>query len=474
MHPILEVQSHILPVEISKPIPPEESPNPNLDFLAVLQSLSTQSEEEKNVLVEESAEDLDEIIEEEEEPIVSSLDTEITDIEELEVETSTTEIKDLIPVFWQKVEEQEPKTNLEEASEKEIELDPQIQHLKELKQELVEFNENPQNLELELALELKSENSSEKNILEKNLFNEVKIETLEKTEQIQTTSHLNLKSNPLQNLEIEEKSEFKSSKEVFSTSSKAKFLQKENLVSQQKEISNLELEVKNTEVKLPRTSIELLSEFKLFSKRENFLPEVEKPKKVEIQVQNFLTPKLDLDLKPEVKQNVVEKDSSFLVHWMGPKPNSKLDLGNQKVEINKEVKENFYKNLQEIVKVVKVQILENGKNTAKIELVPKELGKMTLHVSLENDRVEGRIFVETELAKSLIHSELSSLKSELKQVGLNLDFFSVDLNYNQEKFLAREQDQKEQVSKQTSSFKQTTEVEEEISLVSKKLIDIRI
>ncbi len=461
MHPILEIQSHTPPLEISKPIPPEENPTPSLDFLAVLQSLSTQPEEEKDVLVEESVEELDEVIEEE--PLVSSLDTEITDIEELEVETPT-EIKDLIPIFWQKVEEKEQETNQEVADE-EIELHPQIQHLEE-EQELVEFSENPQNLEKEL----KSEVSLEINSLQKNLFTEVKIKDLQKNEETQVISELNLKLKLIENLKVEEKTEFQNRKEVISTPFKTKFLQKEeDLVSQKQEISNFNLEVKKTEIESPRTSVELLSELKLFSKKE-----VEKPQKVEIQIQNFSSSRLDLDLKPEIKQNSLEKDSSLFVQWIGPKPNSKTELATQKVDISKEVKENFYKNLQEIVKVVKVQILENGKNIAKVELVPQELGKMTLHVSLENDKVEGRIFVETELAKSLIHSELSSLKSELKQVGLDLDFFSVDLNYNQEKFLAREQDQKEQVSKQTSSSKQTEEVEEEISLVSKKLIDIRI
>ncbi len=85
------------------------------------------------------------------------------------------------------------------------------------------------------------------------------------------------------------------------------------------------------------------------------------------------------------------------------------------------------KNMEELVKQARFDIVQNGKSTAEIVMNPKDFGRLTLKVSVTGEKVEGRILVESEEMKSLLTGEISGLKEKLKESGLELETLLVDI-----------------------------------------------
>ncbi|BDA78215.1 hypothetical protein LPTSP3_g11450 [Leptospira kobayashii] len=90
-------------------------------------------------------------------------------------------------------------------------------------------------------------------------------------------------------------------------------------------------------------------------------------------------------------------------------------------------KQNVQKNLDELVKQARFDIVQNGKSTAEIIMNPKEFGRLTLKVTVDGEKVEGRILVESEEMKSLITNEITKLKESLRESGLELENLLVDI-----------------------------------------------
>ncbi len=85
------------------------------------------------------------------------------------------------------------------------------------------------------------------------------------------------------------------------------------------------------------------------------------------------------------------------------------------------------KNLDDLVKQARFDIVQNGKSTAEIVMNPKEFGRLTLRVSVDGDKVEGRILVDSDEMKDLVTNEISKLKESLKDSGLSLESLFVDV-----------------------------------------------
>ncbi|TGN11812.1 flagellar hook-length control protein FliK [Leptospira ilyithenensis] len=90
-------------------------------------------------------------------------------------------------------------------------------------------------------------------------------------------------------------------------------------------------------------------------------------------------------------------------------------------------KQNIQKNLDELVKQARFDIVQNGKSTAEIIMNPKEFGRLTLKVTVDGEKVEGRILVESEEMKSLITNEIAKLTESLRESGLELENLLVDI-----------------------------------------------
>ncbi|HNK59199.1 MAG TPA: flagellar hook-length control protein FliK, partial [Leptospiraceae bacterium] len=148
-------------------------------------------------------------------------------------------------------------------------------------------------------------------------------------------------------------------------------------------------------------------------------------------------------------------------------------------------RENFSKSLNDLVTKARINIVENGKNSAQISLYPKELGKMTLNIDVVQERVEGRILVDSEMVKNRLLGDVSQLKAELKANGLELQNISIEVrnestqafefaNASSDKDSSRENGSSS--SNGSLSQNQTEEMEVELGYTrrSNNLVDIKV
>lgn len=88
---------------------------------------------------------------------------------------------------------------------------------------------------------------------------------------------------------------------------------------------------------------------------------------------------------------------------------------------------NLKQNLDELVKQARFDIVQNGKSSAEIVMNPKEYGRLTLKVTVDGDKVEGRILVESEELQKSLQNEINTIKENLKESGLDLQALVIDL-----------------------------------------------
>jgi flagellar hook-length control protein FliK len=159
----------------------------------------------------------------------------------------------------------------------------------------------------------------------------------------------------------------------------------------------------------------------------------------------------------------------------------KQKTNDPKMEVKSVLKQDSLgQNYKEIVKAAKFHIVENGKNTAEISLQPKDLGKVTLYVSEENNRMEGRITVENESVRQMILGELANLKADLKAGGLDLFEIQVDLHQEMNQPFAQGEGSEKRRSTETYSEYSKGFTSEEDSLesaiepTSSRLLDLKV
>ncbi len=147
-------------------------------------------------------------------------------------------------------------------------------------------------------------------------------------------------------------------------------------------------------------------------------------------------------------------------------------------------RENFSKSLNDLVSKARINIVENGKNSAQISLYPKDLGKMTLNIDVTKEKVDGKILVDSEFIKNRLLGDVSQLKADLKASGLDLQSISVEVrnqsslafdfaNPSNEKEFYREQS--EGVNSSLPQFASNDEENEsEFSQKSYNLVDVKV
>lgn len=107
--------------------------------------------------------------------------------------------------------------------------------------------------------------------------------------------------------------------------------------------------------------------------------------------------------------------------------NSRSEELSKSEKANTPSRQEMQKNLDELVKQARFDIVQNGKSTAEIIMNPKEFGRLTLRVTVDGEKVEGRILVETEEMKELLTNEIAKLKENFKESGLSLESLLVDV-----------------------------------------------
>jgi flagellar hook-length control protein FliK len=84
----------------------------------------------------------------------------------------------------------------------------------------------------------------------------------------------------------------------------------------------------------------------------------------------------------------------------------------------------------QIVEHAKV-VVNNGGSEMEINLKPEHLGKLQLKVTIENDVVTAKFFAESQQVKEIIESNLSQLKRNLQENGMQVDTIMVSVGNHQ-------------------------------------------
>jgi flagellar hook-length control protein FliK len=103
-------------------------------------------------------------------------------------------------------------------------------------------------------------------------------------------------------------------------------------------------------------------------------------------------------------------------------------------------KEEMKANFEKLVQTAKIQIINQGKSQAEIHMNPKDLGRMILKITVNQDKVEGKIMVDSEIVKSAIQADLSQLKEDLKGQGLILESLQIDVDLDHDHDLAQKRE----------------------------------
>jgi flagellar hook-length control protein FliK len=93
-------------------------------------------------------------------------------------------------------------------------------------------------------------------------------------------------------------------------------------------------------------------------------------------------------------------------------------------------------NLDRLVQKAKIQIINQGKSSAEIRMNPQDLGRMILKISVNKDKVEGKILVDSEAVKSVLQADLNNLREELRNQGLSLESLSIDVDLDSDRNFA--------------------------------------
>jgi flagellar hook-length control protein FliK len=87
----------------------------------------------------------------------------------------------------------------------------------------------------------------------------------------------------------------------------------------------------------------------------------------------------------------------------------------------------FSERMREARKVIKQMVekaqtmMEDGKQTMKLQLQPPELGEMRMSISLEGDRAKAKVHVEKGAVKNLLDDNMAQLKQTMQGIGVDLD-----------------------------------------------------
>lgn len=117
----------------------------------------------------------------------------------------------------------------------------------------------------------------------------------------------------------------------------------------------------------------------------------------------------------------------FSLHSVEQKLQSKMEDVKNTEKAAKPKETNLKQNLDELIKQAKFDIVQNGKSSAEIIMNPKEYGRLTLKVTVDGEKVEGRILVESEELQKSLQNEIQTIKENLKESGLDLQSLIVDL-----------------------------------------------
>jgi hypothetical protein len=160
------------------------------------------------------------------------------------------------------------------------------------------------------------------------------------------------------------------------------------------------------------------------------------------------------DVKPEnqivngekVKQAVVEDEGSTGKKSFSDKGDSKegfnfsfqkQDFSGKRVSETPDIKgktPEFRQNLQEIIDKARITVRDSRNGNFIVKLYPREMGNVNVNLILDNGTITARFVVDSDEAKNLLSQNLDNLRQQLKDAGIEVGEFFVNVNDHGKRF----------------------------------------
>lgn len=140
---------------------------------------------------------------------------------------------------------------------------------------------------------------------------------------------------------------------------------------------------------------------------------------------------LEDDEEQVLNQPIKDKEVLFKEQLIRPDQHTKEQVINLKV-VNEQIVEprQF---ISEIAQKASTLILKD-KNEMNIQLIPENLGKISIKIGLNEGTLTGKIYAENYSVKEIIESNLNQLRDSLEEQGLNIGGLEVHINDNPHSF----------------------------------------
>ena len=112
--------------------------------------------------------------------------------------------------------------------------------------------------------------------------------------------------------------------------------------------------------------------------------------------------------------------------------NVQKNLSFQKSFIGKEIQKETIEKLTALIQKSKILIKDNNNVSMTTKLHPRELGKMTISLVMQNGILNSRLIVENEVVHSIIENKMQSVMQELKDAGQNIGKLEVLIDSKQQ------------------------------------------
>lgn len=94
----------------------------------------------------------------------------------------------------------------------------------------------------------------------------------------------------------------------------------------------------------------------------------------------------------------------------------------------------FKQNLQEIIDRARITVRDSRNGNFTVKLYPREMGNVNVNLSLDNGTITARFVVDSDDAKNLLSQNLDNLRQQLKDAGIEVGEFFVNVNDHGKRF----------------------------------------
>ena len=98
----------------------------------------------------------------------------------------------------------------------------------------------------------------------------------------------------------------------------------------------------------------------------------------------------------------------------------------------------FQEQLQNLIQTARITVRDGNNGNLSLNLYPESLGKVNIHLGLEQGVLTGRFIVDTPEAKDVLMDNLDVMKSQMEEAGLAVGEFQVNVRDNSDRSVYQE------------------------------------